>query len=186
MTKRLLALTLTVLLALVLFCSCTENDLNTTEPFETEPFLQNENPEETDSGLAWAKEMTYTYFYPSENGSITSTTYTEQLDEGKTSETMQTHMDRFFGFCGIKGIAVVSSKVEGNDVTETKDYGGETIVVHTPGEKTLVLTLEGDAELSETVKECLIKTLEELSYCKYFKVSYNEEFIHISGAIAER
>ncbi len=182
MTKRLFALTLTLLLALALFSSCTDNltDNGTTESTVLE------NPFETENGLAWAKEMTYTYFYPAEDGSIISATYTEQLDEGKSSETMQTHMDRFFGLCGISGITVVSSKVEGNDITETKDHGGETIVTHTPGAKTLVLTLEGSAELSETVKECLIRTLDKLSYCKYFKVSYNGEIILISDAIAER
>jgi len=181
MTKRLLALILTLLFALALLCSCTDNltDNGTTETTVLE------NPIETESGLAWAKEMTYTYFYPTSDGSITSTTYTEQLDNGKSSETMQSHMTRFFGYCGMEGITVVSSKVEGNDVTETKDYGGETVVVHTPGEKTLVLTLEGEAEISETVKECLIKMLDELSYSKYFKVIYNSEVIYIDGAIAE-
>lgn len=174
MTKRILTLILTVFLALALLCSCTGGlDADGT----TESTVL-ENPFETGNELAWAKEMTYVYFFPADDGSITSAMYTEKLDEGKSAETMQTHMDRFFGLCGIKGIAVVSSKVEGNDVTETKDYGGETIVVHTPGEKTLVLTLEGDAELSETVNECLIKTLDELSYCKYFKVIYNGEIIY--------
>ena len=181
MTKRLLALTLTVLFALALFCSCT-GDAQNTNTTETTVL---ENPYETELGIAWAEEMTYTYFYPSEDGSITSVTYTEQLDKGKSAETMQTHMDRFFGYCGIEGITVVSSEVEGNNVTETKDYGGETIVVHTPGAKTLVLTLEGSAELSQTVKECLIRTFKDISYCEYFKVIYNNEIIFIDGAIAE-
>ena len=185
MTKRILTLTITVFLALSLLCSCT-GGLDADGTTESTVLENPIETGETGNELAWAKEMTYTYFFPADDGSITSATYTEQLDKGKSSETMQSHMTRFFGYCGIKGITVVSSKVEGNDVTETKDYGGETIVVHTTGAKTLVLVLEGDAELSETVKECLIKTLEELSYCKYFKVSYNEEFIHISGAIAER
>ncbi len=181
MTKRLLALTLTLLLALALFCSCTDNltDNGTTESTVLE------NPFETEIGLAWAKEMTYTYFYPAEDGSIISTTYTEQLDKGKSSETMQTHMNRFFGYCGIEGITVVSSAVEDKSVTEHKEYDGETIVSHTPA-RILVLTLEGDAELSETVKECLIKTLDDISYCEYFKVIYNSEVLYIDGAIAEK
>lgn len=181
MTKRILTLILTVFLALALLCSCTGGlDADGT----TESTVL-ENPFETGSELAWAKEMTYTYFFPADDGSITSATYTEQLDEGKSAETMQTHMDRFFAYCGISGITVVSSEVDGTDVTETKDYGGETVVVHTPGAKTLLLTLAGEAELSEAVKECLIKTLEELSYCKYFKVIYNGDVIYIDGAIAE-
>lgn len=181
MTKRILTLTITVFLALSLLCSCADK----TKAENTTDHIILKDPIGTEIALGYATEMTYTYFYPVADGSITSATYTEQLDKGKSVETMQSHLDRFFGYCGISGITLINSEVEGTDVTETKDYGGETVVVHTPGEKTLVLTLEGDAELSEAVKECLIKTLEDISYCKYFKVIYNNEVIFIDGAIAE-
>lgn len=181
MTKRLLAFTLALVFVLALFCSCAD-EAPTENPTD---HIILKDPISTEIALGYATEMTYNYFYPAADGSITSATYTEQLDKGKSAETMQTHMDRFFGYCGIEGITVVSSEVEGNDVTETKDYGGETIVVHTPGAKTLVLTLEGSAELSQTVKECLIKTFKDISYCEYFKVIYNNEVIFIDGAIAE-
>ena len=142
------------------------------------------DPIGTEIALGYATEMTYTYFYPAADGSITSATYTEQLDKGKSSETMQSHMHRFFGYCDIESITLVDSRVEDRSVIEYKDSGSETVVSYTPS-RILILTIEGSAELSQTVKECLIKTLEDISYCEYFKVIYNSEVIFIDGAIAE-
>ena len=129
-------------------------------------------------------QMLYRYFYPSEDGSITSAVFKEVLTDGRSSETMQSHIERFFKLCGIKGITVLDSRVEDGSKTEYSDFGGETIVTHTPA-KTLILTLEGEAELSEDVKKCLINTLSGLSYCKYFKVIYNGSAISIDGETPE-
>ncbi len=129
-------------------------------------------------------QMMYRYFYPTEDGNISSALFKETLIDGRSSETIQSHMERFFKLCDIKGITVVDSKVEDGSKTEYSDFGGETIVTHTPA-KTLILTLEGEAELSEDVKKCLINTLDTLSYCRYFKVIYNGEHISIDGETPE-
>ena len=134
---------------------------------------------------AYESQMTYRYFYPSEDGSIVSASFTEKLTDGKSAETMQSHMDRFFKLCGIKDITVVDSTVDDSSKTEYSEFEGEGVVTHTAGVKTLILTIEGEAELSEDVKKCLINTLDGLSYCKYFKVIYNGELISIDGETPE-
>ena len=180
MTKRLLAFTIALVFVLALFCSCADE----AQTENTTDHIILKDPIGTEIALGYATEMTYTYFYPAAYGSITSATYTEQLDKGKSSETMQSHMDRFFGYCDIESIILINSKVEDRSVIEYKDSGSETVVSYTPS-RILILTIEGSAELSQTVKECLIKTLEDISYCEYFKVIYNNEVIFIDGAIAE-
>ena len=134
--------------------------------------------------IAYDNIMTYKYFFPNEDGTISATIFTEYLNEGRSSLTMNDHIQIFFKYCYIKNISLISSKVDDVSVTEYKEYGGETVVSYTPV-KILTLTLEGDTELSEDVKKCLINTLDGISYCKYFKVIYNGEYISIDGETPE-
>lgn len=147
-------------------------------------FATDEKNVELSTEIAVESQMTYRYFFPAEDGSIASAVFKEVLTAGRSSETMKSHMERFFKLCGIKGITVLDSKVEDSSKTEYSDFGGETIVTHTPA-KTLILTLEGNNEFSEDVKKCLINTLDDISYCKYFKVIYNGEYISIDGETPE-
>ncbi len=150
----------------------------------TPEFATNEKNAEAFTEVAVENQMIYRYFYPTEDGNVSSALFKETLIDGRSSETMQSHMERFFKLCGIIGITVVDSKVEDSSKTEYSDFGGETIVTHTSA-KTLILTIEGEAELSEDAKKCLINTLYGLSYCRYFKVIYNGEPISIDGETPE-
>jgi hypothetical protein len=141
---------------------------------------------DTENAIEIATEniMTYKFFFPNEDGTISYDTFTEYLDEGKSSLTMNDYIQIFFKYCYIKNVSLISSKVDDISVTEYKEYDGETVISYTPS-RILTLTLEGSTELSENVKKCLINTLDGISYCEYFKVIYNGEYISIDGETPE-
>ncbi len=140
--------------------------------------------EQIDPSIAYANSISYTYYFPLENGEVLCEEVIFKLEEGKLTETWKELLAPFFEHCALD-VSVTDWKL---DTTGEKDEisADGNVITHTVGVQTLTLYFEGTAELDDHTLKCLVNTIDSISYVHYIKLVYNGTSVSIDGECPEQ
>ena len=137
----------------------------------------------TQPSIGYPDSISYTYYYPLENGVCYTEDVFIKLTNGKSDETWATLLTRFFDFCKLD-VTVTDWKLDKKGEQTVVSPDGKT-VTHIIGVTTVSIMLEGTATLDDHTLRCLVNTIDSITYAQYIKLYYNGEAVSIDGKCPE-
>jgi hypothetical protein len=137
----------------------------------------------TAPSITYADSISYTYYFPLEDGTCLAKEIIYKLDNGKLNKTWPELLAPFFEHCKLDVAVVKWETTTEGESTQLSPDG--KVVTHIPGTKTLHLYLESNELLDDRTLECLVNTAGSISYAKYIKLYHNSEPVAINGECPE-